>query len=220
MIVVLHFLFDFQGDARKGFIVATIFPLLNKTTAAYVFLTYGATIVQDTGTQLSPKGSSIGFAVMPLIGTFITTILVDTKGRKFLLVLSMVGCSLGHIALSIYLYLHGSDIDTLMFNWTPVICMGAIVLLSSAGIIPLTLICIVESFPVKVRSLGLAYGNLATNVFAFAVVKIFPVIQVNIGLLNSLLFFAAGSIFGSFYVIFCVEETKGKDLNVLKSEES
>lgn len=208
------------GAARKIFLIATIFPLLNKLTGAYVFLTYATHIIGHSGTLLPAKMSSIPLAIMQLAGTFLTSQLVDTKGRRFLLILSLVGCAVGHICLTGYLVLHRSGVDTTMFHWTPVICMSAVVLLASAGIIPLTIICIVECFPAQTRSLGLAYGNLATNLAAFTVTKIFLWLTEKLGLEYTPLIFCTGCILGTIYVFFYVEETKGKDLNTLETTDN
>lgn len=208
------------GAARKIFLIATIFPLLNKLTGAYVFLTYSTRTIEQSGTQLQPQMASIPLAVMQITGTFLTAQLVDTKGRKFLLILSLVGCAISHIVFCAYMVVHRSGVDTTMFHWTPVICMSAVVLLASAGIIPLTIICIVECFPTQTRSLGLAYGNLATNLAAFTVTKIFPKLTETIGLEYTPLIFCTGCILGTIYVIFCVEETKGKDLNTLETNDT
>lgn len=197
-----------------------MFPLLNKLTGAYVFLTYGTHIIANSGTLLPAKQASIPLAIMQLAGTFLTSQLVDTKGRKFLLILSLVGCALGHIGMTTFLVLHRSGVDTTMFHYTPVICMSVVVLLASAGIIPLTIICIVECFPAQTRSLGLTYGNVATNLAAFTVTKIFPMLTDKLGLEYTPLIFCAGCILGTVYVIFCVDETKGKDLNTLETNDN
>lgn len=197
-----------------------MFPLLNKLTGAYVFLTYGTDIIANSGTLLPAKQASIPLAIMQLTGTFLTSQLVDTKGRKFLLILSLVGCALGHIGMTAFLVLHRSGVDTTMFHYTPVICMSVVVLLASAGIIPLTIICIVECFPAQTRSLGLTYGNVATNLAAFTVTKIFPMLTDKLGLEYTPLIFCTGCILGTIYVIFCVDETKGKDLNTLETNDN
>lgn len=206
------------GDARDSLVQAMIFPLLNILSGAFIFLTYGTNIIEKSGTHLSPEVASISLAVVQLFGTFLTAKLVDTKGRKFLLVLSMSGCALGHAVMVAYLYLHQSGVDTSLFHWTPVICMGFIILIASIGIVPLTLICLVECFPVKTRSFGVTFGNVSINVFSFFIIKSFPILSENIGLQGCLIIFSVCCTIGIAYMALCVDETKGKDLNVLKRE--
>lgn len=210
--------FSFQsGDARKGLILAIIIPLLNQLSASYVFLTYGTKIIEKAGTHLSPESASISLAVVTLVGTTLTSQLVDTKGRKFLLILSMAGCAMGHAVMIAYLFLHQNGVDVTLFHWTPVICMAAIVLIASTGIVPMTFICLVEAFPVKVRSFGVTFGNVAINIFAFVISKSFPILNEAIGLPGCLIIFCISCAVGVLFIVFCVDETKGKDLNVSKS---
>lgn len=191
-------------------------PLLNQLSAAYTFLTYGTNIIKQSGTNLPPKTASIALALVTVVGAFLTSQLVDRKGRKFLLVFSMIGCTLGHASMIVYLYLYQHGYDTSMFQWAPVASMSFI-LLVSAGIIPLTFICLVEAFPVKVRSFGVTLGNIAINLFGFLTIKTFPILDEMIGLKSCLFIFFICCAFGSLYIIFCVDETKGKELNVAKN---
>lgn len=166
---------------------------------------------------MPPKIASIFLAPVTIVGTILTSQLVDRKGRKFLLILSMIGCTFSHASLIAYLYLHNSGIDTTSFHWTPVVCMASVVLLASAGIVPLTFICLVEAFPVKIRSLGVTIGNVAINIFAFITVKTFPILSQVIGLVNCLTIFCICCAAGALYIILFVDETNGKELNVTKN---
>lgn len=128
----------------------------------------------------------------------------------------MSGCTLGHAVMGIYLYLHHSGFDTSMFHWTPVICMSFIILIASTGIVPLTLICLVECFPIKVRPVGLTFGNVCINVISFVIAGALPLLTEMIGLRNCSIIFSTGCGLGIIYMVLCVEETKGKELNNLK----
>lgn len=165
-----------------------------------------------SGTYLSGEAASIWLAVVSLVGTVLTSRLVDSKGRKFLLIYSMAGCTLGHAVMIAYLYINRSGVDTSLFHWTPVICMASVVLLASAGIVPLTFICLVESFSMKVRSFGVTFGNVVFNISAFFILKSFPILSEDFGLTFCLIIFSVSCALGVFFIIFCVDETKGKDL--------
>lgn len=190
--------------------------MLNQLSASYIFLTYGTNIIEQTGTHLPPKIASIFLAPVTILGTLITSHFVDKKGRKFLLILSMAGCVLGHASLITYISLHKSGFDTSSFHWTPVFNMSFIVLLASAGVVPLTFICLVEAFPVKVRPFGVTFGNVAINIIAFVTVKVFPILSQIIHLNGCLVIFCVCCAFGVLFIVFCVDETKGKELNVSK----
>lgn len=188
-------------------------------SASYLILTYASEIIEKSGTQLSQQFSSISLACMQILATSISIQLVDRKGRKFLLIYSLLGCSIGHAVMSAYLYLHDSKIDVSLFNWLPVVCLAFIVLMASIGIIPLTLICTVEFFDAKVRAIGLTFSNVALNLITFLVAKVYPVLVEDIGLANCLSIFCVTCILGTAYIILYVEETTGKEINVVKSDD-
>lgn len=194
---------------------AIIFGLLGVLSAQFIFLTYGSNIIENAGTHLSTEVSSIMMALAQLLATFVAYILIDRKGRKFLMVLSMLGCALGHAAMVAYLYLHNNGFDTSMFHWTPIICMSFVVFASSIGIIPLILICLAEIFPSKTRSFGLTFGNIVSNILYFASNKTYPILQEVIGLQGCLIMFSVSCAAGTIFAILCVKETNGKDLNTL-----
>lgn len=214
--ITIQFYFHL-GDARKGLVQAIVIPLLNQISAQYIFLTYGSKIIEKSGTHLSVEVASLSLAIVTILGTAVSSQLIDTKGRKFLLTFSMAGCTLGLAVMIAYLFLHQHGIDLTSFHWTPVICMTFVVWIASAGIVPVTFICLVEAFPVKVRSFGVTFGNIAINLFAFVTSKMFPTLSESMGLAGCLAIFCITCAFGVFYIIFYVDETNGKDLNVTKS---
>lgn len=209
-----------EPETRKGMIQALIFPLLNQLCGAYIFLTYGTTIIANSGTHLSSQMSTISLAVVQIIGTFLTLQLVDSKGRKFLLIISLAGCAIGHATMVTYLHLTDHGFDTSAFHFVPVVCMAFVVLISSIGIVPLTLICLVEQFPIKTRSFGITFGNVAINMISFTIVKAFPILTEIIKLQGCLLICCISSTLGVAFMALYVDETKGKDLNVLKNANS
>lgn len=207
------------GRARKGFVVAVLFPLFNMMSASYVILTYGTNIIKRAHTNLPSNVSLIAFAVVQIIGTLLSSQLVDRKGRKFLLILSLVGCAVGHAIFYSYLQIYDAGVDVAGFDWIPIFCMAFIVFIAGIGIIPLTLICTLEYFDSKVRSIGLTFGNVANNVLTFIIIKGYPITEETVGLPNALLIFCVSSLIGVAYVIFFVEETRGKELNVVDTSD-
>lgn len=153
-------------------------------------------------------------ALVQMLATFVAFILIDRKGRKILLVMSMIGCTFGHAVMFAYLYLYNRGVDTSMFHWTPIIGMSTVVFTTSIGIVPLTLICIIEIFPTKTRSFGLTFGTIVMNLFQFFINKSFPMLVQIIDLEGCLMVFCVSCALGTIFMLLCVEETMGKDLNM------
>lgn len=192
---------------------AIIFTLLNILTAQFVFLSYGSEIMAKSGTNLPPGASSIFMALVQLCATMVTYVLIDKKGRKFLLIISLVGCSLSHSIMIAYIHLNNHGVHIAMFHWTPILCMASVIFMASIGIVPLTFICMAESFPSKMRPFGMTFGNVVLNIFTFIVMKTYPILQETFGLQACLMLFAVCCALGTIYVTIVVEETKGKELN-------
>lgn len=212
----LLFVFCFLVNARYGFFQAIMLSLLNNFTGLIIFLTYGTIIMRRSGTHLPAGGASIFIAIVQLVAGVITYKLIDQKGRKFLLILSLIGCAVSHAIMIAYMYAKDFDIFgeyKSIFQWTPILCMASVIFMSSVGMSPLTFICMAESFPSKVRSIGMTFGTIVINTIAFILFKIYPLMQEAIGLELCLVIFCISCTFGTIYVAIFLEETKGKELN-------
>lgn len=187
--------------------------LLNVMCASFLFLTYGSEIIEKSGTHLSSDVSSIFMGALQLLANCVSFSLIDRKGRKLLIFLSMLGCTLGHGIMFGYLYLFNNGFDTSLFHWTPIIGMSMVIFTATVGIASLASICMAELFPMKTRSFGLTIGNVIMNIGFSYSNKVFPILVEIIGLQGCLLIFCLCSALGTVYTIFCMEETNGKELN-------
>lgn len=140
-----------EPDARIAVAQAIVFSLLNQLSGGSVILTYGTNIVDRSATRVPTEIATLIFGLTQFFGTFVASVLIDRIGRRSLLIISMVGCALGHAALSIYLQMNAYGFHTELIHWLPVACMSLVLLSNSIGIAPLTFVCLVESFPARIR---------------------------------------------------------------------
>lgn len=208
------------GRARKAFIQAFVYATSNVMTASFIFQTYGSNIIAESGTNLPSGWSSIAFAVFQLVGTYLSAVFIDTKGRRCLLIISMAGSMIGHVIMAAFVFMHFYGIDVSMLHWTPIICMSFIILISAIGIVPLTGICTVECFPIKLRSFGLTFANVLLNVVGFFVTKTYPIISETIGLSNCCIIFGVSCMLGTIFMVLYSDETKGKELNEIEGADN
>lgn len=157
-------------------------------------------------------------SAVQLASTFVTYKLIDSKGRKFILILSLVGCAMSHAVMITYLQLNshaveGSGLQTsLAFHLIPLVCMSVVIFVAWIGIVPLTFICIAESFPNKSRPFGMIFGNIVLNSFAFLLNKMYPSLEESIGLKACLIIFCMSCTLGIIYVGFVVDGTNEEEL--------
>lgn len=199
---------------------AIMLPIFLQVSGSLILITYATLIIEKSGTKVPLKMATVLLGITQMFGSVLLTQLVDRLGRKILLVASLLGCALTHSVLAAYLLLISKKYDVEMFHWLPVACMVLAVVSSAMGITSLTFVCLVESFPIKMRSVGVTIGNLAVNIFAFVAVKMFPIVNEIIGLHGNFAFFAISCMIGCLFIVLFVPETKDKDLNVLERKMS
>lgn len=207
--------FTEEPDAFRALTQAWVMAFLTQIAATLIFLTYGTTIAANSGTTISKETATITVGISQMCGTTISSVFIDTKGRKFLLILSLAGCAVSLTGLAVHLYLRSYGFDLSFVHWVPLLCMTLNVLFASLGIIPLRLVCLIESMPIKVRSAGVTIGNFAVNLFSFLIVKVYPLLSVIIQPEGCFAIFGIFCALGIIYVILYVKETKGIDLNVV-----
>lgn len=215
---MLKNLFLGEPVARKGMLVGIVLTFLSQSCGAFVFITYASTIFARSGTNISTELSSIVLALLQIAGTLLAANYVDNYGRKPLLLISLTGCKFGLSAMAAYLYCDSLGYDVSMVDWIPVASLGFVILISSVGIVPLSLVCLAEALPSKVRSIGLTLGGLSMATSSFVIVALYPILLEIVDLHGCMTIFAATCAFGTFFVAFAVDETKGKTLDLLKEE--
>jgi ABC-type multidrug transport system fused ATPase/permease subunit len=142
---------DFTNKfAVKGLLIGLFLVILNMFSGCFAIITYTATIFKESGSSLEANLSSIIVAVIQILGTYCSTILVDRAGRKILLVVSSCGTSLGLAAMGAFSYLNQQCHDLSSLGWLPILSLSFVVFIASIGILPLTFVVIAEVVPNKV----------------------------------------------------------------------
>lgn len=193
---------------------------LSQSCGVIVFITYASTIFANAGTNISPELSSIVLAVVQIAGTYLATSFVETQGRKFLMIVSLCGSTIGLLAMATYLYCDSLGFNLSMFEWVPVTSLGCVILVSSVGIVPVSMICLVEALPTKMRSFGLTVGTSSMSFFGFIVIGSYPFLMEIVAMHGCMFIFAVVCAFGVCFVIIYVDETKGKILDLLNEEKA
>lgn len=199
-------------------IIGIMLAFLDNTCGNFVMFTYASKIFEESGSHLSPNVSSIILAVVQLAGTLVATKCVETQGRKILLITSMLGSVIGLIAMATYSYCESLGFDVKMFTWVPVTSMAFVVFISSVGIIPLGSVCTVEVLPTNVRSIGLTIKLFLMNLFSFVFAGTFPILVEYIQLHGYMFILAIMCAFGVLFIVFYMDETKGKTIDLLREE--
>lgn len=123
---------------------------INQFSGCFALINYSATIFRDSGSDMNPNVSSIILAAVQVLGTYVSTILVDRVGRKILLIVSAASTSGGLAIMGLHSYLdkHGWDMQAL--DWVPVASLSFVIFIASIGILPLPFVVLAEVLPQNV----------------------------------------------------------------------
>ena len=81
-IIIPLICFTVTTPAIKAFRICIALMALNQFCGCFAMLNYTATIFAESGSNLSPNMSAIVIGVIQIIGSYISTMLVDRAGRK------------------------------------------------------------------------------------------------------------------------------------------
>lgn len=204
--------------ALKGMIIGIVLAFLSQLCGSYLIITYGSSIFEKSGTNMSKEASSIILAVVQTVGTIVSAKFVESLGRKILLITSLGGCTFGQFALAAYLFCDSFGYNMSMFNWVPVTSLAFVIFVSGIGILSLSFMCTVEVLPTKVRSFGVTVGMVAMNVMSSITSMFFPILMEIIELYGCMVLLGVSCALGMIFVILYMEETKGRTLDLLNEE--
>lgn len=138
--------------ALQGIFIGIALAAFTQCTACFTITTYAVMTFAKVGTSIDPYMSSIMLGVANILGSLATTYLADRLGRKTLNTISLGGSAFGLLATALYYYSNSTGYDLSAYAWIPVVCLSFVIFISSAGIVPLALICSVEYLPAKVST--------------------------------------------------------------------
>jgi len=201
---------------------------------AVVFFSY--TIFKDSGTDISPNLCSIAVGSVEVMSIILCSFVIDRFGRRPLLLFSEITIVISHAAMGLFFYLLKSE-DSVKetLGWLPLTSLMLYAIGYSAGMGPIPWIFLEilptrvagnknqfqlydfiknKKFKIFIFSTGRATGiavcfNWAV---AFVIIRFFETVNQGLGREWSFWIFCICSIIGSFFIYFCVPETKGKTL--------
>lgn len=185
---------------------------LNQFCGCFAMINYTGTIFEQAGSSLSPNISAIIVALIQLLGSYASTMLVEKAGRRILYLASSIGTGIGLSVLGLYINLSSSGYDCSSFKWVPIGSFSWTIFFASIALLTLPFLVIAEILPPKIRALGSNICMVFLWVFCFAVIKFLPKLTDLLGLHGLMLTFASVCFLGAGFVIVALPETKGKSI--------
>lgn len=116
-----------------------------------IFLAYASVIFLDSGTIIDENLSSIIVAAIQIAGSLVAIFLIDMIGRRFLLIVSSIGCTFGLSAMGAYNYCLANGLDVSEWYWVPLTSLSLTFFTACIGMMPLAFVILAEVLPVNVR---------------------------------------------------------------------
>ncbi|KYN06045.1 Facilitated trehalose transporter Tret1-1, partial [Cyphomyrmex costatus] len=195
-------------------------------SGANAFNYYAVLIFRQTLGGMNPHGATIAIGFVQLLASLLSGFLIDIVGRLPLLIASTVFMSLALAGFGSYAY-YVSQTQNLGYvdsavvgqhDWIPLLCVLVFTTALALGISPISWLLIGELFPLEYRGLGSSISTSFSYFCAFFGIKLFMDFQQSLGLHGAFWFYAAVAVCGLCFVVCCVPETKGKQLDEMNPD--
>lgn len=186
-------------------------------SAINIVIFYTGSIFNATNEDISASLSIIIVGIMQCIATFVAAMIIDSLGRRILLITSIFIMAICKILLGVYFYLYTRDTaEAAHIGWLPLMSLCLYIIAFSIGFGPIPWVIVSEIFDPSVKGIATSVVSAFTWILAFVVTKSYVNLRETIGLGPSFWFFAGFSLLGTIFVILIVPETKGKSLNEIQ----
>lgn len=212
---------------------------ISQFSGTFTISSYAAIIFKATGSTIEPNLSAIIMGTVQIFGTYFASLLMDRLGRKMLLLVSTCGTTLGLLVTGTYAYLSENGYNMDGFNYLPVVSLSFVIFVAAIGIIPVPYVLVNEIFPRKVsdrssvliiiiicipfalqiRKVSATICTCTVSLFAFIMLRTFPIMKDSLSLYGCLWFFSGVSMLGILFTVAVVKETKGKNLDAFDEDE-
>eukprot|EP00933_Yihiella_yeosuensis_P052005 TRINITY_DN49990_c0_g1_i1.p1 TRINITY_DN49990_c0_g1~~TRINITY_DN49990_c0_g1_i1.p1 ORF type:complete len:509 (+),score=77.03 TRINITY_DN49990_c0_g1_i1:125-1528(+) len=189
-------------NCRKAFSIGLVLMLIQQMSGVNAVIFFQDTIFQDANMS---NPAFLGFMVMTLqvVMTAVSVPLMDTAGRKVLLLTSTVGMCFCCIGMVIF-FEHKTP------GWLAMICSFAYIAFFSLGLGPIPWLMMGELFPTKIRSSGSSAAAAFNWLCSFTTTKTVSLLQQEFTFSGVFGLYGVVVALGSVYVVLKVPETKGK----------
>lgn len=193
--------------------------MLGATLATYqqwsginIIFNYAQEVFASAGFNIDDTLRSIvATGVVNLIFTLVALPLVDSFGRRKLMLVGSAGLAIVHGMIA-FAYANGQlGLPVLIL----VLCAIAIYATTLA---PVTWVLLAEIFPNRIRGFAMGFATFVLWVSSFALTFSYPMINFSLGASGSFILFSGISCLGFYFVFHHVPETKGQTLEALEAD--
>jgi len=200
----------FEKRFRKPLVAALGLMIIQQFCGINAIIYYSTSIFSASGAAMADAFIStviVGFVNM--VFTVVAIYFVDKAGRRPLLIIGLIG---QFIALSTVAILFGNG------TGSSILLVAVLLFIASfaMSIGPIGWLFASEVFPGRIRGRAMSLASFTIWVSTYIVAQMFPILNEGIGASATFWIFAGVSLFGVFFVLRMVPETKGKSLEEIE----
>lgn len=201
----------FLKNNRNALLIIIVASLTDIFSGHMAIVTYTQQIFQYSGASLKPEYAALILAVLKIIASLISTIVVENVGRRnlFLTTGILAGLSQGLVGLFFFLKFY-LKMEIPKISWLPLLGVSMYEVIGSVGLSSLYYVYQGELFSDEVKGLGVTLTNISYEVITFFIKLYFQIVIDTIGIYSVFFGFGICCIIGSCLVFWISPETKGK----------
>ncbi|CAH0721247.1 unnamed protein product, partial [Brenthis ino] len=202
-----------DADNRKALNVLILGNIFLQCSGIIAVVFFSGTIFSMAGSTLNSNVAMIIICSCELSGSMLVPFMIEKCGRKILMKISCILCSLSMLTMGFYFFFDYKQYSVVNnIRWLPIVILIVFFFVYDLGlgIIPSTLIG--EMFKTNVRSKGSAVAITSSLVFGFLVTTAFGSLIDIVGAHVLFWFFSCSSALAFIFTQIYIPETKGKSL--------
>lgn len=200
-----------EKSLRKGFIIAVGLNSCQQLSGISAILAYAGPLFDAVGASLSGDMTAILIGIVKLCTTILATVIIETVGRRYLLLLSTMSTGTPLFLLGVYFYFKNTNfinLDDIL--WLPLVSILLYIIAYSfgLGIIPVAMMS--ELIPINYKSKVSSVCSVIVLLLSLLVTTSFPIINDFIGPSWCFWLFSIFQLVSFLFIYFLVPEIKGK----------
>ncbi|CAG9861811.1 unnamed protein product [Phyllotreta striolata] len=202
---------------RTALIISIGLVAWQQLSGINIVLFFAQTIFTDAGVSLAPALCTIIIGVVQVIASACTPLLVERRGKRFLLILSALGMAVAQAVLAYYFFVKDQQHrDTSSIGWLPIVSLIAYIVAYCLGFGPLPWAVMGELFPGNVKSIASSATASVCWLLGFLVTNYFDALTSVAGKSGSFGLFTVCCLMAGVFVYVCVPETTGKNVHEIQ----
>lgn len=182
-----------------------------------IVLFYAQNIFADAGVSLAPEICTIIIGIVQVVASGATPLLVEKRGKRFLLLLSAIGMGLSQGVLAYFFYLKDDKhSDMSAVGWVPIVSLIVYIITYCLGFGPLPWAVMGELFPGNIKSVASTVTASACWFLGFLLTNYFGIVAESIGKSGSFGIFAVCCFGAVLFTYKLLPETSGKSLQEIQ----